>query len=349
MQKNTIPFDLKQHLSFLNTEIENGYIKEEWHSSGQFRILNYTQKTQFEWRWNEITCQCRGLIVDSEFNLIARPFPKFFSYEQLEGKIPHEPFKAYEKLDGSLGILYWHNKQKAIATRGSFTSPQAVKATEILKERYNDILFCPEFTYLFEIIYPENKIVIDYGEKEDLILLAVIETSTGKEMPLPSMGMSIAKHYNGITDFNEILNFQDKDREGFVVLFESGQRVKIKFDDYKRLHKLLTGVSSKKIWEIISNGNNLVEYLENVPDEFYQWVSDIVARLDKEYLEIECRAIHQMRDFSSRKEMAEYFKTCDYPSVMFSMFDRKEHSRIIWKMLKPKGQQVFRCESISSN
>lgn len=186
----------------IKEEIAAGYISEQQHPSSLLRILNYTQRTQYEWRWNKETMQCRGLIVDENWNVVKRPFPKFFSLEQLGGKFPSESFDVYDKLDGSLGILYHINHVPMIATRGSFVSDQAIRATKIYQEKYGGIKVDNDKTYLFEIIYPENRIVVDYGDQEDLILLSVIETATGKEATkLPEIGFPVAKQYHGINDF----------------------------------------------------------------------------------------------------------------------------------------------------
>ena len=67
-----------------------------------------------------------------------------------------------------------------LATRGSFTSPQAIKGRELL-EKYDYNRLAKDYTYLFEIIYPENRIVCNY-DFEDLILLGMIHTKTGDEV-----------------------------------------------------------------------------------------------------------------------------------------------------------------------
>ena len=231
----------------IEREIEAGFINRQRHPLLPLQILNYSQAAQFEWRWNQETLICRGLIVDDHNNIVARPFPKFFSYEQLAGVVPDEPFEAFEKLDGSLGILFQVAGKPQIASRGSFTSNQAQRANQILQQKYSHVTFDPSLTYLFEIIYPENRIVVDYGDTEDLILLAVIETKTGREQAVETIGMPTVQRYDGIHDFEELRRNQDALREGFVVRFKSGQRVKIKFEEYKRLHKLMTGIGPEQM------------------------------------------------------------------------------------------------------
>lgn len=339
--------DMKIDFDAINREIEQGYINAQRHPSGELTILNYSQRAQFDWRWNAETMQCRGLIVDAENRIVARPFPKFFSYEQLNGVVPNEPFEAYEKLDGSLGVLYFHRDEPAIATRGSFTSPQAVRATEILRQKYSGVSLDGDLTYLFEIILPENRIVVDYGDTEDIVLLATIETATGREVPTPEIGFPIVKRYDGINDFAELLSQQDGKREGFVVLFKSGQRVKIKFDEYKRLHRLLTGVSPKHIWQSLMAGDDLNKLIERVPDEYFQWVkateSELRARFDE--IESTTKAIFDSRPCAaSRKDVASYFRQFDNQDILFSMFDGKPYAEKIWKRIRPSGAAAFRCD-----
>ena len=97
-----------------------------YHPNGYLRILTYSKECQEEHIWNDTTEKCRGLIVDGDNNILARPFKKFYNYEELIADgFPIDKyldenmaFDAYDKLDGSLGILYWINDTPYIATRG---------------------------------------------------------------------------------------------------------------------------------------------------------------------------------------------------------------------------------------
>jgi len=108
------------------------------------------------WHTYPLLLQCRGLVTNSDGDIIARPFKKFFNYEEyLEfapEMIPNESFEVFEKMDGSLGILFNYKDEWVLCTRGSFTSEQSIKGTELLKKYdYNRLPKC--HTYLFEIIY----------------------------------------------------------------------------------------------------------------------------------------------------------------------------------------------------
>lgn len=337
-------------VELLDKMIEQGYISVQKHPTEDLFIYNYTKKAQYEWIWNEVTKKCRGLIMDSNKKIMANPFEKFFNLEELdnkEQKIPNEQFKVYEKVDGSLGILYWIKNTPAIATRGSFISEQAQEGTKILLEKYKDILdrLDKTKTYMFEIIYPENRIVINYGDKRDLILLAIRDTGTGKESPLEDIGFPIVKQFDGIKDFRRLKELEEDNKEGFVIKFESGFRIKVKFDEYKRLHRIFTNISNKSIWEILKDGGDFKELIQKVPDEFFNWLDKTKKDLIKEYKQIENiskQTYKNPEEFESMKDFAEYILKQPYPTVLFKMKDKKDYSELIWKMIKPTYSKPFK-------
>lgn len=328
--------------------VDEGYIKAQRHPSAPLTIYNYGPKTQYDWHWTPETKACRGLIVDDQNRIVARPFEKFFSVEQLQDTpLPLEPFEVYEKLDGSLGVLYRADGLPHIATRGSFVSDQAIRGTEILRRRYASVSFDPSLTYLFEIIYPENRVVIDYGETSDLFLLSVIETDSGRELPLcdfTALGFPIVKRFDGISEFAALKRLEEDNKEGFVVRFQSGFRVKVKFEEYKRLHKLITGINPRHIWEELKEGRSLDVLLERVPDEYFKWVKQVERSLLNDYaiIENQCRADYRVLE--TRKDTALYFQTKQYPSVLFSMLDGKNYASHIWRMIRPEAAAAFRCD-----
>lgn len=138
-------------LEKLNEYFEKGLVYKQVHPTLPLTIWNYTEKVQYEGLWDEITLQTRGLVTDDEGNVVARPFKKFFNIEEKKFT-PTEEFEVYEKMDGSLLLVFWYQGQWVVATRGSFTSDQAIKAKELLKKYNTDIMF-RHLTYCFEIIY----------------------------------------------------------------------------------------------------------------------------------------------------------------------------------------------------
>lgn len=171
----------------LAAAVADGYVRRQVHPEHPLAILNYSEKAQFEGVWDVVTLNCRGLVYNVETSeVVARPFRKFFNHGQLAG--PRLDLDAEvivtDKADGSLGILYpTPDGGHAFATRGSFTSEQATHATELWRHRYADRFTpLPGVTYLFEIIYPTNRIVLDYQGLDDLVLLGAISIATGRDV-----------------------------------------------------------------------------------------------------------------------------------------------------------------------
>jgi tRNA splicing ligase len=328
----------------LNQLIADGYINVNKHPNADLFIYNYSQKAQYERVWNDWTLACRGLIMDKDYNIVARPFRKFFNLEEMENQVvPNESFEVYEKMDGSLGTLYWLDNQAYIATRGSFVSEQAQVATELLHTQYAAVipLLDKSKTYLFEIIYPENRIVLDYGNERKLVLLAIIDTETGLENELQDIGFEVVKRYDGLNDLSKLKELEEENKEGFVVKYKNGYRLKVKFDEYQRIHRIVTQVSSLNIWEYLKEGQDLLPILDRVPDEFYDWVKATHAKLLEKYSEIEFQAKLDFKVLENRKETALYFMKCTYPSVMFKILDGQNYEQTIWKMIKPDYQKPF--------
>ncbi len=313
-------------------------------------IANYTPKVQYDRLWTDTIKQCRGLIIHKDGQIIARPFAKFFNIEEHTAEeIPNEPFEVYGKLDGSLGILYMEGWDAKIATRGSFTSEQAIKATEMLNTTYKRFipLTHPEKTYLFEIIYPSNRIVCDYGKEEKLVLLAIINKDGTEQSIEDYVWPDKATRYDGINDLTEIKNMEDSEKEGFVIRFKSGMRIKSKFSEYVRLHKIITQVSAKSIWEYLKDGKPLNDLIEKVPDEFFSWVKKTSEELQDAFLTLHSEATV---DFltkpicDTRKDFALYAQTKKHPSLLFSLYDNKSIVDQVWKMIKPEYERPFKTE-----
>lgn len=142
----------------LNTYIDNNLIIANKHLEYDIWILNYSPKVQSKKFWDEYTISARGLVVDKEGNILARPFQKFFNFEE------HDPseidmsleYEIFEKVDGSLIILFYYepHMQWIVASRGSFISEQALEAQKMLNAKLNILdKLNKNFTYLFEIIY----------------------------------------------------------------------------------------------------------------------------------------------------------------------------------------------------
>ena len=344
-------------LNELNKRVEQGLVSVQKHDTLPLLIWNYTQTCQFSRAWDEYTMAARGLITDLEGNVVARPFKKFFNIDEREEtkieNLPTETPDVYTKYDGSLGILYFDGDKPCIATRGSFNSEQAVWATQWIQTKMvSRSDFLEGYTYLFEIIYPENRIVVDYGGAQTLILLAVINTKDGTEKFYPDaeaqrLGFQCAerKSFDSVQKIVEACDQLDSNEEGFVLVYPDGFRVKIKGREYVRLHKLLTEFSSISIWECLKNGTDLEEMLDRVPDEFYDWVHAKKFSLEDAYFRRLRKSWSHTANIigMERSLQAAYIKRLDkeLQPICFALLDFKNPKEIIWRQLKPKYEKPF--------
>jgi RNA ligase len=347
----------------LNKYVEDGLLYKQIHPTLDLTIWNYSEKVQYESLWDEITLMCRGLVTNSKGDIVARPFKKFFNIEENK-YTPSSEFDVFDKMDGSLGILFFYGDEWVFATRGSFTSEQSIKGFEMLQKYEYDKLH-KDYTYLFEIIYDDNRIVVRY-DFEDLILLGMINTETGYEVDLYSnetdirfknlitnLGFKVVKKYDGIYDYSLLKGMIKDDEEGFVVRFSNGDRIKVKGEEYLRLHKIMTNISTTTVWEILSSGGKIEDLLKDVPDEFYDKIKTYASSLNYQWYQY-FNQLGKSYDYfrygkygdvypePTKKQFAEFIKD-KHPivkAIMFAMWDGKDYNKIIWKALKPEYKKL---------
>ena len=343
------------NLETLNKYYEDGLLYKQTHPSLPLTIWNYTEKVQYEMLWDDVTIMCRGLVTDDSGAIVARPFPKFFNYEEVIDKnvIPWDSEYVYvqEKMDGSLGILFNYKGEWILATRGSFTSDQAAKGLDILKSKYDLKRFVPNVTYLCEIIYPENRIVVDYGGDKITFLGATTPEGELYWGTAKALFRTSGIDYGDIVEtsmdslskdmFKTYQNLNEPDKEGFVIRFyPSDYRVKIKFEDYVRLHKIMTNFSTRNVWETLSNGEDLMASLVDVPDEFHAKIRVYTDELTSQYKTIEREyiwifntivkglEIHNVPKEKYRATFAQYALQYKHPSLLFTMLDKRDYNKM---------------------
>jgi RNA ligase len=350
---------------------EEGYIRIGMLDGCVLAIANYTEKAQYEQKWNPVTLQCRGLIFDVfTHNVVARPFPKFFNWD--DSSQPYPPRSEcvlMPKMDGSLGVLYYHDDGYKIATRGSFVSDQAIHATQRLREIAAEWepVFHVDMTYLFEIIYPENRIVVDYGGQDTLVLLDVIDNFTGTsrfdlfdDLMWPD---KVERKHALFSD--DLIHDIPQGEEGFVLYWPyQNLRVKMKSAEYLGLHKLIFGLNARIVWERLGAGESWQQICDGLPDEFHPWVKGIAEDLSEQAARIATeaakqyqRCLQRMRPEyydgvpltdatkQDRKAFAEVAKGEPLRGLLFMLYDGKDIWNAIWNSLRPSGSDGIRVLS----
>lgn len=348
-------FDLIDEV-LLGDMYDQGMIRVQYHPHEDLAILNYTEKAAYEAAWNDATLKCRGLIYNyMTGDIIARPFEKFFNYEQLgpDWTPPKGSVGVTDKADGSLGILYpLPDGTWAVATRGSFASDQAAHATRIFNERYKDkMVLDPDFTFLFEIIYPENRIVLNYGDMDDLVLLGGVVIDNGVTFG-PREARLISEWPGPIAEIMSAYSWADAlalpprpNAEGIVVLFhETGERVKLKQEDYVALHRIVTGMSDRKIWEALGEGMSVEDIKKPLPEEFWPWVDDVAMDLYEQAHDIivsvfdeHVKTLRSLPANFTRKDFALAVKDSPNRGYLFKYLDGQGIWDVVWKSIKPEA------------
>lgn len=219
----------------------------------------YRDSTKYRYnRWDATNSACRGLITDLQGKVVQRPFSKFWTFRQYlaedllllsEGqtKVLGFPVRSiHEKVDGTMGILYWVEDVPYIATQRSFTNAKALKGTQILHARYSHLFdrLDKSLTYVFEIIYKETAILVEYDMDEELVLIGLIETASGRSLPLESctLGFRTARNLTAqysayANDLGKLESLDLPNAEGFVITYEDESRVKLKFPSFRKAHE----------------------------------------------------------------------------------------------------------------
>ena len=366
---------------FESEYIDLGFVQRQKHKQFPLDIFTYTRKTVYENVWDNVTSRCRGIVVHRETGeIIARPFEKFHNYRSDLATVSPEQFSVqpviWEKVDGFMCTLYRWEGQPYIASKGSFTSIHSKWATAWYRKNVKDN-WPKGYTPVFEGVHPDLRIVVDYKGDEGLILLALIDNETGEEV-LPATLEELAEQ-NGIeTPGIEDMTWQRAEEEshvkyndgfgteeGYVLTwYQNGKppaRLKMKFDEYCRLHRIVTGVSPKRIWTELSEGNTeeLQDWIDNSTPWFAEFAKKWMTALTEEYRELEAEAATiygqasgvmtrfigdvvldggEKLDLAAiRKGYAQIFtseKNRKLAPVLFAMLDKKDTRPVLWKLVK---------------
>ena len=318
-----------------------GLLKCQRHPKLPLTIWNYSEHAQFSRKWDAVTRMCRGLVVDDDEIVRARSFDKFFNIQE-QRHAATDKYEVFEKLDGSLILLFYYDGDWQVASRGSFTSSQAGTARDILGMHNLDNLDA-SLTYCFEILYPENRIVVNYKGRRNLVFLAAFRpdgTEVLQTEQANAAGFPTARRYDGLDQFEQIKELDWPNSEGFVVRFSNGERVKVKFRTYCDLHKIVSNLSETTVWESFRTGASITTVVESVPDEWHSWLRGVWTDLAQQYATIVDSAqakAAQLKGYP-RKEAALAIKDDPLKKFIFALLDDKDIHQLVCNEIKPVGR-----------
>lgn len=342
----------------LESHVRNGYVTARNHPHLPLTVFNYTPKAVYEPLWDEVTLRCRGLIADNTGLIVGNCMNKFFNYGEIHAKDLDisGPVQVTDKLDGSMGSVIFYKGDLIVATRGSFESDQAKWAHSYISENAElldafNIICSENVTAVVEIIYPENRIVVDYGNMTAVVLIGAIgnyELTAGKQLWIPadriySWPGPVVERFEA-SSFEDALRMPPRlNREGIVIYFEdSGHRIKIKQEDYLIAHRFISNLTPRNIWEQLYKGKTVEDLLEIAPDEFHGAVREMSSiildnkRRLQEEVEREFIALNSQK-FNSRRDFAEAIKDHPLKGFLFLRLDERTDQLLdsIWKAVGP--------------
>lgn len=364
--------------TFTGEYLHEGWVTEGIHKTFPLNIFTYSRRCQTENNWDSVISKCRGIVVDRRTGeIVARPFEKFHNYgsPQAEGCTPAcfgisggQP-TVWEKMDGFMVTAFkWEGVWHA-ASKSSFHSIHAKWATAELRRHANN--FPEGWTPVFEGLHPDLRIVVNYGDRKELVLLTLINNETGEEIT-PAKLRTFSGDYN-VPDQHMITLAEAKEHtlddvkndEGYVLTwYQDGKppvRLKMKYVEYLRLHRMVCGVSPKRIWESLSQPHlaaELREYLDNSTPWFAafvrKWVKALTDRHDelqqqatvayataKETVRVKVGQTPYANMGEERKSWAMEFlrpENATVRAICFSMLDGKDADVIIWKQVRELTQ-----------
>jgi RNA ligase len=349
-------------------------------SLDSYVVFKYSKTCVIDNAWNDTTRKARGIVFHAPTaDIVCRPFDKFFNLDEKEEtrleNLPKESFIIWEKLDGSCCSAFLYNGAVRCSTPGSYESPQAEWATKWLNEHLDELGEYPrkmftelleQTTVVFECLWSEKSGnpspgVVNYGTREELTLLTIRdhdghEWSTIKiDEFAETFGFNRPRRISADVLDRKLADKIPTNEEGYVVQFiPSNVRVKIKSEEYMRLHKYREVITEKGICELMEGGESR-RWLTSLPKHLAESADDIIARLNQRYFKIfyEVEDIYKKAlDLPSRREQALYIQQNldkKFWGICFNMLDNKFSDRILWKLLGQILKEERKNEVVSSD
>jgi hypothetical protein len=136
-------------------------------------VLKYKRRVFFDDIWNQFTEECRGTIVDADYNVVSRPFTKIFNYG-IESRAPRLPLdtviRAYRKVNGFMVAMTMVGDELLVSTTGSTDSPFVAMAKEQMQKMHSwqhwvdAIKLFAGYTMMFECVHVNDPHIIPEPE-----------------------------------------------------------------------------------------------------------------------------------------------------------------------------------------
>lgn len=309
---------------------------------GDYMLFKYNQlSSDFN---NPIVRECRGLILNKDFKPVCVPFFKFANAEEDYSDLAVMDWSSVscqEKVDGSL-IKLWYDNGWHFSTNGTIDASKAQVGEALTETTFLDLILDAihnakldehdllekldhNYTYMFELVSPKSRVVIEYPDTKLYFLGARnnktlteedVDNSNVESVKFLRTNFAIPKRYllNSYTAIKDAANMLEWTEEGYVVVDKYFHRVKIKSPAYVKAHHGRTNgnISLRRLLEIVLN---------NEVDEFLIYANEYTEKINKIVIAMETFKANvneflvklNPTSFTNRKDYAVLVK--EYPSL----------------------------------
>lgn len=253
-------------------------------------VLKYKKKVFYDNLWNEYIAECRGTIVDADFNLVAYPFTKIYNYG-IEKEAPVLPadteVTAFRKVNGFMVSATWYNGDVLVSTTGSTDSDFVGYAKEMMLKHMPWADWQMAFnsddldgvTVMFECVHPNDPHIV--VEKPGMYVLGYRVNEWGSPVGHdPFMLRELGDLFNCFVPESLTTNMarlqelvKECRHEGYVFYTKDGVSSKIKSPYYLTSKWVARNPRTDKLVDL----NKDIKH--NLDEEYYPLVDAIRANI----------------------------------------------------------------------
>lgn len=286
--------------------INQGLVIKKTYNEGKYKglsILKYHRKVFYKnlWHLDERLLECRGTVVDEDWNVVVLPFKKVFNYNENGTKVdPEREVIIPEKVNGFMLAATMTEKYGLIvSTTGTLDSDYATLGRKWIKKLDAD--FFKGNTYLFEICDKSDPHIVE--EEEGAYLIGIRNIKNGNLLSEDACdeatGFNILRSKRPSWEVVKFKDIPETKKEGFMVRCADTQEVLCKLkSSYYLSKKALQRCGKNKAKVIFRDTNNFRDMLD---EEFYPILDKIIDTFtEEEYL--------SLTEKQRRKWIEEYFE-----------------------------------------
>lgn len=253
-------------------------------------VLKYKKKVFYDNLWNDYVAECRGTIVDADFNLVAYPFTKIYNYG-IEKEAPvlsgDAEVTAFRKVNGFMVSCTWYNGDVLVSTTGSTDSPFVDMAKEMMLTHMCwadwQLAFANAdmegLTVMFECVHPGDPHIVP--EKSGMYVLGYRENEWRSKVGHdPFVLQDLGRMFNCFVPESVTTNMarlqelaKECKHEGYVFYTKDGVSAKIKSPYYLTSKWVARNPRTDKLVDL----NKDIKH--NLDEEYYPLVDAIRANI----------------------------------------------------------------------